>query len=125
MAGDVQVIGADRLAATMHAAGRSLADMTDVNRRTAAGMANVSRSRAPRRTGRLAASTRAAATRSQATVTAGGPGVPYAGVIHFGWPGHNIRPQPWLYATLRASEPAAVAAVDARIGQIMSKIHGA
>jgi len=125
MASGVQVIGADRLAATMGAAGRALADMTEVNRRTAVRMADTSRARAPRRTGRLAASTRPIADRRQAMVTAGGPGVPYAGVIHFGWPAHHIRAQPWLYRTLQTSQPAAAAAVDARVGQIMNTIHGA
>jgi hypothetical protein len=30
-------------------------------------------------------------------VTAGSRSVPYAGPIHFGWPRHNIKPQPFLY----------------------------
>jgi hypothetical protein len=125
MSAAVEVIGGPRLVATMAAAGASLRDMTAVNQRIAARMANMSRGRAPRRTGRLAGSTRAVATRTEAGVTAGGPGVPYAGVIHFGWPAHHIRAQPWLSETLAQSQPAAVAAIDARIGQILSTIHGA
>jgi phage gpG-like protein len=123
--GGVEVIGADRLAATMAAAARSMTDMSAVNQRIAVRMANASRGRAPRRTGRLAGSTRPIADRTTATVTAGGPGIPYAGVIHWGWPGHNIAPQPWLAETLQASQPAAVAAIDTRITHIVSTIHGA
>jgi hypothetical protein len=121
----VQVIGADRLAATMAAAARSMTDMRAVSQGIAVRMANTSRGRAPRRTGRLAGSTRPAWDRATATVTAGGPGIPYARVIHNGWPGHNIEPQPWLAETLQSSQPAAVAAIDDRITRIVSTIHGA
>ena len=34
------------------------------------------------------------------SVLAGRSRVPYAGVIHFGWPAHNIEPQPFLYEAL-------------------------
>jgi hypothetical protein len=51
----------------------------------------------PTVSGALGASIRTSATGRRATIRAGGARVPYAGVIHFGWPGHNIEPQPFLY----------------------------
>ena len=37
-------------------------------------------------------------------VTAGGA-LPYARVIHFGWAGHNIQPQPFLYWAAAETQP--------------------
>lgn len=62
----------------------------------------------PVRTGRLAASMRAAATRTGGRVRVGSAAVPYAGPIHFGWPARRIQPQPFIYDALdpRRSEVA-------------------
>lgn len=54
----------------------------------------------PYRTGRLAASIRALATKSSGRVRAGSASVPYAGPIHFGWPARRIAPQPFIYDAL-------------------------
>lgn len=55
---------------------------------------------APVRTGRLAASIRAAAVRTGGRVRVGSSAVPYAGPIHFGWPARRIKPQPFVYDAL-------------------------
>ena len=55
---------------------------------------------APVRTGALAASMRAAATMTSGKVRIGNAAVPYAGVIHFGWPARRIKPQPFIYDSL-------------------------
>lgn len=54
----------------------------------------------PYRTGRLADSIRALATRTHGKVRAGSASVPYAGPIHFGWPARRIAPQPFIYDAL-------------------------
>lgn len=47
--------------------------------------------------GRLQGTIRAARTKNKAVVRAGTPsGVPYAGVINFGWPAHGIDPSNFL-----------------------------
>lgn len=51
----------------------------------------------PVRSGQLAASIRAIATRTSGKVRAGSAAVPYAGPIHFGWPARRIKPQPFIY----------------------------
>jgi len=66
----VTVDGADRLARTLRAAGRELADLTATNQRVAAGIVAVANP--PRLTGRLAASLTPSATSTTATVTAAG-----------------------------------------------------
>ena len=51
----------------------------------------------PVRSGKLATSIRAVATRTSGRVRAGSAAVPYAGPIHFGWPARRIKPQPFIY----------------------------
>lgn len=59
------------------------------------------RAEAPQRTGRLARSIGARATQKSASIKAGSAQrVPYAGPIHFGWPAHHIKPNPFLYRAL-------------------------
>jgi hypothetical protein len=64
----------------------------------AAGRALLSEARAaaPKRTGRLAGSQRLTPGPKRLRITAD---TPYAAVIHWGWPAHGIRRQPWLVAT--------------------------
>ena len=50
----------------------------------------------PKVSGTLAGSIRASGTQTKGIVRAGRKSVPYAGVIHFGWPRRNISPQPFL-----------------------------
>ena len=59
---------------------------------------------APKRTGRLAGSHRLLpGTGKSVRVT---NSAPYAAAIHWGWPGHGIKRQPWMVATwLRSSKP--------------------
>jgi len=51
----------------------------------------------PRRSGALADSIRSTGQARQGVVRAGRAKVPYANVIHFGFPRRNIAPQPFLY----------------------------
>lgn len=50
----------------------------------------------PVRSGELRATIRGSGTTTRAQVRAGYKRTPYAGVIHYGWPGHNIEANPFL-----------------------------
>lgn len=63
--------------------------------------------RVPARSGQLRSTLRSSGTARTGVVRAGYQRVPYAGVVHFGWPARNIPPQPFLYD-----------AKDARRGQV-------
>jgi hypothetical protein len=59
---------------------------------------------APRKSGRLARSVRGLATAKRAQLAVGSNvRVPYAGVINFGWPAHNIQPQEFIYRGIEQS----------------------
>ena len=79
-------------------------------------------SRVPRRSGRLAASIRSSATVKSGVVRAGGAKLPYAKPIHFGWPKHNISPQPFLYEALDARRSAVIDAYVERVAKIVDRV---
>lgn len=120
-----RVDGAKQLKASMKAAGVKLSDLSAVNKRTADKVVQASKPSAPRRSGALAASTRPSGTRAAAVVRAGNAGVRYAPVIHFGWPGHNIAPQPWIFTAAQASEGEWQPYYEAEIDNILDQIRGA
>lgn len=76
---------------------------------------------APKRTGRLAASGQRSGNPVQASVTFGGPQVPYANPIHWGWPAHNIKAQPFLTTAVDRSEPAWRLAYEARVKDMINR----
>ena len=81
----------------------------------------LARQLAPVRTGRLAASLKATATRTSGRVRAGSAAVPYAGPIHFGWPARNIKPQPFVYEALDPRRDEVLNIYEARMAQIIDK----
>lgn len=74
--------------------------------------------RAPRRTGALQATVRAAATAQAGTVRAGKSSVPYAGPIHFGWRKRGIRPNPFLYEALDRRYQEVIDTFTARLDEL-------
>jgi hypothetical protein len=58
---------------------------------------------APARSGTLRESIRAGKGKTKAVVRAGWKRVPYAPVIHYGWPDRNIPAQPYMYQALAAT----------------------
>lgn len=76
----------------------------------------------PRRSGLLASSIRAAGQQAKAVVRAGYKRIPYVGPIHFGWPGHNIAPQPFIYDALDRRADEVVEAYQRRVDKLASDL---
>lgn len=70
--------GLDTLASTLRAAGRELADLTEVNAAVAKRVADKARPGMPRATGRLVSTVRTHATPTEAVVTVSAPYARYA-----------------------------------------------
>nr|WP_232781667.1 HK97 gp10 family phage protein [Bifidobacterium breve] len=104
-------------------------DLKDANRRAADIVAPAAKAKAPRRTGRLAASVRAGATQKAGVVRAGRKSVPYAGPINYGWPKRHIKATLFINKAAKATEPqwteAYRAAVERIIQDIYSQTQGA
>lgn len=121
-----EVEGAARLRTTLRRAGVTSAQLREPNRAAGRIVATAGRSSAPRRTGRLAATVRAAgSTPRVAVVTAGRRSVPYGGVIHWGWPARNIPSQPWLSDAARATEPVWIREYDDHVRGLINSVRGA
>jgi phage gpG-like protein len=125
MPAQIQVKGARELRRTLKRAGVSIEDLKDANAAAGSIVVAAGRTTAPRRSGRLAGSIRASRAAASATVRAGGASVPYAGVIHWGWPGHHISARPWLSEAATSTESAWLAAYEAGVEKVLATIKGA
>jgi hypothetical protein len=118
----VQVRGAAEFRKAMKGMGADLKDLTAANKEAAKTVLEAAKENSPVLSGQLRASGRAKATRTSGRVMFGGSTVPYAGVIHFGWPAHGISPNPFMYdaADDRADEVAGAyqAAIDKMIRKV-------
>ena len=104
--GSIRVEGADELRKSFS----RFADGTENLKRVHADAAKVvekeAKPRARKRSGKMSNSVRSTGQARQAVVRAGFASTPWVPVQHFGWPGHNISPNPFLYEALdsRADE---------------------
>ncbi len=71
--------------------------------------------------GRLRSTIRAGRGKTKAVVRAGGARAPYAGVNHYGWPAHNIAPNPYLVNAVRSERADILQALDEGMEEIMRK----
>jgi hypothetical protein len=101
----VEVKGGPELRRALKGIEDGLSDLKETHAKIANVVTPVSRRDAPHRSGVLASSIRGSGTASAAIVRAGGAKVPYAGVIHWGWPAHNIGAQPFLTDAGKATQP--------------------
>ena len=104
--GSIQLKGASELARGLKKAGADMKDLRQVNKEAAQIVVPEAKNLAPKgKTGKLAASVRAGATQQAGVVRAGSKRVPYAGVIDYGWPGHNIKPTHFANQAAKNTEP--------------------
>ncbi len=119
--GDVRlrVEGFGKTLRSMSKAGADASDMKDLMHTL--GQVVISAAQPPRKDGTLAGTLRAGRGKTKAVVRAGGARAPYAGVIHYGWPAHNIEANPFLIDALRATRPQILAGLDKGLGELLRK----
>lgn len=116
---EVEVTG---LTSTLRALNRAGAEAEDMRALMhALGTLVVRAARPPVVSGRLASTVRAGRAKSKAVVRAGGARTPYAGVIHYGWPARNIRPQPFLTDALHKQRPNILRQVERGLDDVLRK----
>lgn len=122
MADKIEVRGGRRFRSTLRRAGVDLGQL----RAAHLGAAQVVTAAAspPRRSGRLAATVRAAGTTTAAIVRAGFASVPYAGPIHWGWPSRSIAAQPFLSEAAQSTEAVWAAVYTTEVQKIIDKVKG-
>ena len=124
-----RVEGGRELRRTLRQAGSDLSELKAAHQKVVDAVLTEARTRAPRRTGNLAASRKATAAKTAGTVKGGnrrkGPtGVPYAGPIHWGWPGHNIEPNTFLVDAAETTRPTWVGIYEQEIDRILDQVKG-
>ena len=100
MAQSIKATGVKELRRELRKMGNDLEDLKALNLDVAKLVSDRAKDIVPRRTGTLADTISQAGTKTAGRVRAGFKRVPYAGVIHFGFPARRITPQPFLYDAL-------------------------
>lgn len=115
----LRVTGLSKTFRDLGKAGASTDDMKDLMHEV--GMLVVNAANPTQVTGRLASTIRAGRGKTKAVVRAGGARAPYAGVNHYGWPAHNIAPDPYLVNAVRSERADILDTLDHGIEEIMRK----
>jgi hypothetical protein len=121
-ASTIRVEGARELRSALKKAGDDASDLKDVHREVGDIVVGEAKAIGPKRSGRLTGSGRATKNKTSATVKFGGGGIPYAGVIHFGWAGHNIEPNPFVYDALDHRRAEVLERYEAGVKKITDQI---
>lgn len=101
-----------------------------VNKEAAELVASEIRDRAPvgsgrdKHPGRLRKSVRAGATLTAGVVRIGNASTPYNKPVTFGWPAHNIRPNPFPYVGLDVRRAEVIRLYEVRVKAIEEKAFG-
>lgn len=122
VSGTVRVPGLRRLRADLKRAVGNLDDLKTAYAAAAAFVAGASRTRAPRRTGRLAGKVKGNRAAGRASISV--PGVVYAGPVHWGWPAHGIDPQTFIVDAAQATEAQWLPAFEADVNKALEPIQG-
>jgi len=118
----VSVEGARELRKALKTVGdEAKAGLKDVNLEVAEIVARAAVTKVPARSGALRETVRAAGAQTRASVKAGFKKVPYAGVIHFGWPARGILPRPFLYDALDARRDEVMEAYTDGMADLIKK----
>ena len=118
----VRVRGAAELRRALGNMEDGVKDLTRVQRDAADIVAQESRGLVPVGDGTLRGSIKSRASKTRSSVAAGRRSVVYAGVIHFGWPRHNIEPQPFLYEALDKRHDEVVKLYEDRVSALVRKL---
>jgi phage gpG-like protein len=120
----VRVEGADRMERTLRAAGKDVGAARELHRDVGALVAQTAEPKAPRMSGRLAASIRSSGVERAAVVRAGGASIPYAGVQEFGWAARGIPASPFLMPALSDSEGEILHLYEVHVDQLLATVKG-
>lgn len=118
----VRVHGLRETVRSLERFGVEVKDLKNAFKRIGTLIKDDAQTRAPSVTGRLSNSIRPSNAKNKAIIRAGGARVVYAGVIHYGWPGHNISPQPFLEEAVEANQKEAVDMVEDELNRLIRSL---
>lgn len=119
----IRVVGVERAVRTMQAAEARCDDLTREAPEAGQILEDSIRAEEPVKSGRMRAGTRRRrATRGVDTVEVD---VVYAGVINYGWPGHNIEANPFGERGMAAAEPRMADELEHGLQRVLDDVRGA
>lgn len=118
----IEVRGAKELRRALKSMGDDLKDLTATNKEAAQIVEEAARQGAPVDSGALRGTIKTRASRASARIYAGSNSVVYAGPIHFGWPAHNIEPQPFLYEAADERAEAVFDIYNRKVEDLVRKV---
>lgn len=118
----MRIRGADKAMRALARAGAETSDMKELMHSLGEIVVRTAKPLAPHKTGRLAGSIRAGRGKTKSVVYAGRKSIPYAGVQHYGWPRHHIKPHPFLVQALEARNQDIVKHLLKGLGEICDKL---
>lgn len=120
-----EVEGGRQLRKTLREAGDDLTDLKAAHRQAADIARDAAASAAPRRSGLLAATIRAAGTKTAGIVRVGNnTRVPYANPIHWGWGRRHIAANPFASRGAQASQPQWLPIYERVVDEALNQIKG-
>lgn len=117
----IQIEGLRKTLRAMESAGVAAQDMKDLMHSLGMIVVAAATPSTPTLSGALAGTLRAGRGKTKAVIRAGGARVPYAGVIHYGWPARNITAKPFLTEAVQSTRARTFAALDEGIGELLQK----
>ena len=118
----LQIKGLTRFRSTLKKAGADMADLKAANVKAADTVVTRARATGPQRSGRLVGSVVAARTVGRARVRSN---LVYAPVIHYGWPKHDIKAQPFVLDAAIDTRPEWMAAYETDLQTVANSVQGA
>lgn len=117
----VRVEGLNECVRSLRKLGDDLGDLKEANNTLGREIASRASAVAPRRSGTLAGSIKTNKAAKKVQIKAGGARAAYAGVIEYGWPARNIRPQPFLRKAAFENRNYIVEQYEKNIKQVINK----
>jgi hypothetical protein len=121
----VRIEGLNTLVRTLDKASEEISLLKDAHAKAGDIVAAEAETIAPRRSGALAGTIKAARQARRARVQTGRAKVPYAGPIHWGWPARGIEPQPFLSDAARNTETRWTAQYREDVQRALDNVKGA
>lgn len=118
-----KVEGLARAIRAAEQAGADAENMRDLMHSIGEIVAARGRALAPARTGRLRAAIRAGRGKTKAVVRAGyeSKRLPYAGVVHYGWPARRLAPNPFMVRAVEQTRSQVIDRLETGLGDILTR----
>lgn len=119
----VRVEGLKETIRALEQAGAATADMKDLMHEIGLIVTRSAATRVPVKSGRLRRSLRAGRGKTKAVARAGSARLPYAPIIHYGWPARSIPARPFLADAVARNQRQIIDALISGLGDIIDDMN--